>query len=152
MNLRDLAVAVKALKVATGDATDGLIIGVDTLSGGPYTGDLPAIGSVLAINGKHKVVVDAIAYGAHKNGDNSYAGTNRLVLVDFDPETLEMIGNRTNATFKSIDKVQNLGMIFDYVVVREAEIFAASEAAQKAAEKAQREADARATKRNMAKF
>jgi|LGVF01.2.fsa_nt_gb hypothetical protein len=153
MNLRELAVAVKALKVATGNATDGLIIGVDTLSGGPYTGDLPAVGSILKMaGGKTKVVVDAIAYGDHNNDGNFYPGTNRLVLVEFDPETLEITGDRTNAAFKSINKAQNLGMIFDYVVAREEEIFAASEAAQAAADKARRNAEAAATKANMASF
>lgn len=152
MNLRDLAVAVKVLKEIVANSTDGLIIGVDTLSGGPYTGDLPAIGTILVINGNHKVVVDAIAYGDHENGDNFYPGTNRLVLVEFDPDSLEITGKRTNAAFKAIDKADNLGMIFDYVVTREAEIEAASEAAKAAAEKARREAEAQVTKANMRKF
>ena len=100
MNLRNLAVAVKALKEATGNATDGLIIGVDTLSGGPYTGDLVAVGSILQMKGgKTKVVVDAIAYGDHNNDGNFYDGANRLVLVDFDPKTLEIIGNIISKLF-----------------------------------------------------
>jgi len=153
MNLRDLAVAIKALKTVSADALDGIIIGVDTLSGGPYTGDLVAVGSVLRMKGgAFKVVIDAIAYGAHDNGDNHYVGTNRLVLAQFDPDTLEITGPRTNATFASINKAENLGIIFDYVTAREAEIAAASEAAKAAAEKARRAAQARATKANMENF
>ena len=152
MNLRNLAVAIKVLKETVANATDGLVIGVDTLSGGPYTGDLPAIGTILVINGRHKVVVDAIAYGDHYNGDNFYAGENRLVLVEFDPATLEITGKRTNASFKSVDKATNVGMIFDYVIKREEEIEAASEAAQKAAALAIRQAAAQVTKTNMNEF
>jgi len=150
MNLRDLALAIKMLKETVADATDGLVIGVDTLSGGPYTGDLPAIGTVLVSNGNHKVVVDAIAYD--REPDDKYDPENRLVLVEFDPETLEITGKRTNAGFNSINKSEVLGMIFDYVVKREEEIYAASEAARLAEEKAAREAKAAATKANMADF
>ena len=130
-NLRDMATAMGIMKKAQAAVTDGVVIGITSKSGGPYTADLASIGSIYKINGKHKLAVDAIVYGDHysESGATFYKGENRIVLIEFDPKTLKFTGNRTNAGFKSLDKANHLGTIWAFV-----DAFDKEEAARVAAE------------------
>ena len=116
ITLRDMATAMGTMKKAQAEITDGVIIGITSKTGGPYTADLPSIGSVFFINGKYKLAVDAIVYDKHV-GDSGkvYEGENRLILVEFNPDTLLFTGDRTNVGFKSVNKADHVGTIWAFI-------------------------------------
>jgi len=152
-NLRDMATAMGIMKKAQAAVTDGTIIGISTVSGGPYTGELLSVGSVVQLQAGPALLVDAIAYGDHYAVHNDpsatfYKGENRFIAIVFDPKTLKFTGKRSNVGFKSVTKAQNLGTIWAYV-----KAFDDNAAAVKAASAARdaRAAEARASRARVAK-
>lgn len=144
-SLRTFASALKIMKEFVAGNTDGTFIGVDTVSGGPYTGELQSIGSVFMLNGTPRVAVDAIAYGDHVGTkDKFYPGTNRFIVLEINPDDLTFTGKRTNVDFNVIDKAQKLGNVWEYVMKVEAEKeLAAKRLAEKAAKRAREAAAAK---------
>jgi hypothetical protein len=138
MNLREMAQTIRTMKLAVAAATDGVFIGIDTVSGGPYTGELLSTGKVVAVKGVPYLLVDAIAYPAHE-GDSgkSYKGENRFTIIEIDLDTLEFTGVRKNIGFNSLSKKDVLGDVWAFVEEAEKHTLAAkAAAAEKAAQAA----------------
>lgn len=105
-NLKDLAQLIVKTKVMTADAVDGNIVGVDSVSGDDYFQTMPCIGTVYVdTNGLHKVVVDVIAYPAHTSDSGKfYKAENRMVVLTFNPDTLEIGPKRDNVGYDAMAK------------------------------------------------
>lgn len=140
-NLREMAVAIRAMKMLVAGATDGTFIGIDTVSGGPYTGELLSTGKVVAVKGVPYLLIDAIAYPEHV-GDSGkdYAGENRFVILEIDTDTLEFTGARKNIGFNSLNKKDVLGDVWAFVEEAEKNTIAAKAAAAEKAAQAARAA------------
>lgn len=135
-NLVDVVKAVATLKVLVAQSQDGAVVGIDSVSGDDYFQTMPSVGTIyIGKDGLHRMVVDALAYPAHR-GDSGkvYADENRFLSIAFDPNTLDILpGSRRNSGFKSMASCKVLSIDpFTWVDKRMAEIAAAKEAADKA--------------------
>lgn len=101
----DVVKAMATLKQIVASSQDGAVVGVDSVSGDDYFQTMPSVGTIyIGANGKHRIIVDALAYPAHKStSGTSFAKENRFISVAFDKDTLLVIaGSRVNTGYDAI--------------------------------------------------
>ena len=151
VNVKEIATILAQLKGLTASSQDGNVVGIDSVSGDNYFHTMPSLGTIyVGADGKHRIIVDAIAYDRHLSTDKktTYAAANRFISVAFDQITLNIIpGTRRNIDFAALKQRTIIAISpFEYLESLDAKALAAKKA-KEAADKAKKEAAAAAKRK-----